>query len=153
PSGANPRAHLRIALQRDRGRVEGGRDAVLGEQPQESPHARSAAVLVDGLRAQIAILRVHHIRNLRQALVSLVAGSLRVLGPLLLVHADAHRDRGTVWPDHLRQPPPVPDVVAFWPRDVPINKSQQFSQPSNSPLACVPATPARCGFRATLVAI
>ncbi len=44
-----------------------------------------AAVLVDGLRAEVAVLGGHDVRDLREPLVAPVAGRLRVLRALLVV--------------------------------------------------------------------
>src|SRR5204863_416813 len=106
-----PLPHLGVSLERDGGRVERRLHAVLVEQTQETKDACPAAVLVDRLGTEIAILGVHHVWDFGEALVPLVTGSLRVLGTFLLVDAETDDRLGVVRPDDLRRAGAVADGV------------------------------------------
>src|SRR5262245_21677057 len=122
PRFLDPFAYLRIPLQRDRGGVERRLDAVLVEHAEQAPDAGPAAVLVNRLGAEVAVLRIHEVRDLGEPLVAAVPGRLRVLRALLVVDAEADDRLGVVRPEDLRWATPVADVVPLRPGDVLIDE-------------------------------
>ena len=107
----DPLADLGVALHGDRAREERHLDLVLVEEAHEAPDAGAAPVLVDRLGAEVAVLGVHGVRDLGEALVAAVAGGLRVLGALLVVDDEVDGHLGLVRPHDLRLVPPVADEV------------------------------------------
>jgi hypothetical protein len=68
-----------VPLEGDGGREERHVHAELLEQAQQAPDPCAAAVFVDGLDAQVAVLRRREVRQLADSLVAAVARGDRVL--------------------------------------------------------------------------
>src|SRR5262249_4151347 len=108
----DPLADCGVALERDGAREVGHLQVVLVEKPHDPPVSRAAAVLVNGLHREVRMLGPEAVRDLAELLVPAVAELGRVLGSLLVVHAEADRDARVVRPADARRHGAVADEVS-----------------------------------------
>ena len=110
-----PTRRPRGALPRHRRAVERDRDLERVEQSLHAPHAGPAAVLVDGLDREVAVLGIHRVRDLTQRRLAapVTLHDLGDLRALLPIQHDAERHARTVGPGDLGHLAPVADHVSL----------------------------------------
>ena len=113
PAVANRRPHGRVELQRHSAREKRALDAVFVKQIQEAPDPRPAAVLVDGLHGEIAVILGVRPVQLCQAVGVRIAQPLIGFRALFVVDHEVDGDLGVVGPDNLRRPASVPEKITW----------------------------------------